>query len=494
MAVRDGRVAGARGTRGRGSTLAVPSILGPILLLPFALNGPNAPLAVYACLVLGAGIALLWRPGEPPILLFIFAFQWLQAATGPLYGNIVDLTLDQIAYYRGFHELACFLLLTATLVLAIGMRLTAGENVKDLHGRMLAFVARHPLQYWLQIYAVSWLVSAACETFAWQAGGLLQPLLALAQIKWAAFVLLTFATFAIPGRQKGYWLIAFGLEFVMSIGGFFSDFKSVFFYALFGLVACNVRFTPGRILVFSLFGCVMLWLGIVWTAVKVDYRDFANQGSGQQVVDASYGERIQELYRLIGQLDGPTLAKASDAFAHRLMYYELFGAAVSHVPDYIPHSGGKIWGEAITRPFMPRLLFPDKRAINDSDLTNQYTGLSVATAEQGASISMGSAAEAYIDFGPVLMFIPIGLLGAGIGHCYRWLLHLSGRDGVIGAALSTFVIMPAFAAETSILKLIPALFLCVLACLAILKFAVPYAFGPREPRLKRQRLSLNMRR
>ena len=126
---------------------------------------------------------------------------------------------------------------------------------------------------------------------------------------------------------------------------------------------------------------------------------------------------------------------------------------------------------------MPRLIFSDKAPVHDSELTRQYTGIRVSSYDVGTSISMGYMAEAYIDFGSVLMFLPILLFGASLGYIYRRLLSAPGRDSVIGAAVSTFTLMQAYALETSVLKLIPAVGLCLLASVIILKFLAPLIWG-----------------
>jgi hypothetical protein len=97
--------------------------------------------------------------------------------------------------------------------------------------------------------------------------------------------------------------------------------------------------------------------------------------------------------------------------------------------------------------------------------------------EQGTSISMGYIAEAYIDFGPILMFLPMTLLGCLFGFIYRWLVSAPGRDGVLGAALAIFTLMPAYAIESSALKMIPGVLLCVAASIVVLKFIAPLIWG-----------------
>lgn len=447
----------------------------PCVLLPLAGSGPNTVLALYSIAVLAVGIRLLWRPGEPPVLLFIFLYQWMQSATGALYANFLGSRLEDLrdGYQTaaiGASTTASALMLTGTLVLAIAMRLGAGKPSAGLYDRVKAFATSRPFGFWLRLYGATWLFSTLCTSVAPSAGGWQVPLLTLGGLKWASFVLLTFAAFMNSWSYgRTIWVLVFLGEFVLSIGGYFSTFKEVFFFSLFGLATARVRFNPRLVISGSLFAVLMLGLGIVWTAIKVDYREFVSAGSGQQVVVVEYGERLDALGELISKLDGKDLSDATDQFLRRLMYHQFFGVVVNRVPSLIPHSTGEIWSEAISRPFMPRVLFPEKRAINDSDLTNQYTGLRVATAEEGVSISLGYMAESYIDFGAFLMFIAIGMLGAGIGLLYRWLLKQQGQLAAVGAALTPFALMPAHLAETSILKLIPSLILTFLVCVLWLK-------------------------
>ena len=449
----------------------------PLCLLPIAMLGPNTGLALYACFVLGLGTSLLLRPGEPPILLLIFAYQWVQAAIGLFYGNLRGLSINLLSAYPGRDGMAAFLLLTGLLVLSITIHLSAGPCIRGLFPRVHAFVAARPLRFWLWLFVWAWIFSTICASIAWRSGGLRQVLLNLANIQWAAFLLLTVATFAVSNRSKVPWILAFGFMFAISIGGYFSSFKNVFLYALIGLVASKVRFNYRMLLPVTILTSVLLFLGLIWTAIKVEYRTFVNQGSNQQIVRVPYSDRIGELAHLVSQLNANDLPPAADQLMQRLMYYQFFGVVLNRVPSVFPYADGEIWLDAVRRPFMPRLLFPNKSVVNDSDLTNRYTGLGVATASRGASISMGYMAEAYIDFGPILMFLPIAVLGLILGSFYRRLLSQSGLGAALGVALAPFALMPALFLETSSLKLVPALGLSIISCWLILNFLAPRIFG-----------------
>jgi hypothetical protein len=120
----------------------------------------------------------------------------------------------------------------------------------------------------------------------------------------------------------------------------------------------------------------------------------------------------------------------------------------------MPYEHGALWRDAIQRVFMPRLLFPGKPGIDDSQETAKYTGLAVAGQEQGTSIGLGYMAESYIDFGWLGMFIPIFLLGVFYGTIYRLFgYRQQNRLFAMGCAVAILV-FGAYTIETSNTKLV----------------------------------------
>src|SRR4051794_24772547 len=82
----------------------------------------NPLLTPFAIAVLIAVVRLLWRRGEPPVLVFAGAMQWLQAAAAVLYTDFNGLSVAQAGGSPQF-ETATWLSIAAVLVLAFGMRL-----------------------------------------------------------------------------------------------------------------------------------------------------------------------------------------------------------------------------------------------------------------------------------------------------------------------------------------------------------------------------------
>ena len=89
------------------------------------------------------------------------------------------------------------------------------------------------------------------------------------------------------------------VEIVLGLGGYFSDFKTPLFFTLLAAMAARVRLSLGRYLALLSLGAVALMLGVAWTAVKVDYRNFVSGGEKAQIVTVGYLERIAKLTDMV---------------------------------------------------------------------------------------------------------------------------------------------------------------------------------------------------
>ena len=455
------------GASGGTSSLGV-LLFASIILVPIALLGPNTQLALLAWLTLLVGVRLLWRPGEPPILLLVFAYQWMQTSIGLFYGNLLGLWVDHWTEHGGQHNQAILLTLIGLNVLAVSIRVVIGPQMPGLSQRIRAYILDYPLTSWFGVYVGVWIFSQLCLFFAPLSPGWRQPLLFLSQFRWAAFFLLTVATFSRARQRKLFWVAAFALEFLQSVGGYFSSFSDVFLYTIVGLAASNVKISLRNTLPLAIAGISLVFTGIVWSGIKEEYRNYASAGAKDQTVRLSTAEKFGKIEQLISEMDTQRFGESADIMVQRLMYFEFFGVILDRVPAGQAHSGGEIWGAAALSPFTPRLLFPNKPVIDDTKLTEKYTGIHVAAWAGGVSISMGYMAEAYIDFGPVMMFTVIAALGLYMGALYRWLLGQKGLKVALGAALAPMALMPAHLLESSSLKVVPPLVLSLIGCWFIL--------------------------
>jgi hypothetical protein len=156
----------------------------------------------------------------------------------------------------------------------------------------------------------------------------------------------------------------------------------------------------------------------------------------------------------------------------RLTYVEFFGVVLTTVPAGIPHEAGALMWDSISRPFMPRLFFPDKAIIDDTARTNFYT-YGLAGSDEGTSISLGWIAEMYIDFGEFGMFAAIFAIGYLYGRIYRFCLQSPHLKGLLGMGAACALFMPVAALENSFTKIFGAIIVQLLIVWLIARFAIP---------------------
>jgi hypothetical protein len=448
----------------------IPTAL--VLFLVFGL-GPNYQLALLVCAVLIAGTFLLWRPGEPQILLFLFGLQWLQPTVMVFYANLRDLSLVEfLPNYPGM-EFATTLVLLGLFFLAIGIRLGSGRQQALQIARFHDAIQRTPPTRWLQLHVIMFVVSTVALLLAQAVPGLSQPLVALADFKWATFLIFTIATFARRDGPRTLWLAVFCVELVMSLGGFFSSFKFVFLYTLIAMTAIGLRLSAKQVAGGAITAAIMLTAALYWTAIKNDYRRFVNGDTHQQVVEVGRGEAILKIAELVGEVTSDELLKAADTFAFRLAEIDVFSEVTVYVPSVLPHEGGTLWLDAISRPFMPRILFPDKTVIDESELTNRYTGKKYVGMEQGTQVSMGYIADSYIDFGEFGMMGMILLFGYLVGMTYRWIANHAAGSGILGAGLASATFIQLTSVGSSSAKLVGGIVVYLVVAGLVLNFIVP---------------------
>ena len=192
----------------------------------------------------------------------------------------------------------------------------------------------------------------------------------------------------------------------------------------------------GITLVFIAMG---FFASLFWSVIKVDFRDYLQKEWRKKSGGATTVEKLEFITMLASRMDARKIEEGFKATVARVSYTGLFGTVISHVPSVEPHSNGELWLGAITHVLMPRLLFPDKKALDDSARARRFTGMRLAGAEEGTSIGIGYMAESYADFGNWGMFVPIYLLGLFLGRIYRNFCA-NPQSTLLGAAIATSIL------------------------------------------------------
>jgi hypothetical protein len=410
---------------------------------------PNPLLTPFATALLLLFPAMLWRRSEPPVLVFASVMQWLQAASVVYYADAYGLSLTEL--FSGPElEHATWLSLVAVAVNAVGMRLmllhtrSRSDEPRNLAAKVI------PRNAFL-FYLASFFVATLTERYAFEMPSLTQAIFATGAIKWVALFVLFYSVVQ-QRRGYGFLVTAVIIEFAIGLLGYFASFKSVFFILLVTWLT-SARLTRKNLIQTATIVVILFTTGIVWSAVKQDYRDFLNQGTGEQQVLVPIEERGAKLSELVGGMSWDSFANGLDTMMLRVSQVSLFASTLMNVPERVPYEHGALWADAVKRVIMPRILFPNKPVVDDSERTNYYTGLAVAGAEKGTSIAIGYIAESYVDFGPFLMFFPILLLGMFYGLIYR--VFTFSRNPLLGYGIATAILsLGAYTIETSNIKLV----------------------------------------
>lgn len=411
----------------------------------------NPALTAAAILVLPVFMALLWRRGEPPVLLFAVGFQWVQVVTKVFQANSYGVTVAELTGKPSI-GLVVWLSLLGLLVLAVGMRLMLrrlGEARLEQARRELAAI-RPVRAFWL--YVALSVLAEVISTYAWSAGGLAQQMIALSEIRWIGLFL--FAYVALAQKKMRLLLLAVVAYEVIGGIGFFAGFKTPIFVLLIavGTVRYNVR--PSSVALAALLIGVLFYAGAAWTAVKGEYRQFLNDGTRSQNQVVTQTEAVLGLFERLAMLSHAEVMDATHSMYNRLAYVEYFTAVTEYVPAARPHGEGEIWKASLMHVLMPRALFPDKpRLPSDSELTMEWTGYYLASEAEGTSISIGYMGESYADFGVPGMFVPVFLIGLLWGGIYVWFVRRSPYV-LVGYAFAVAMLVGAYQFEMAGIKLL----------------------------------------
>lgn len=425
------------------------------------------PMMGLACwLVVPLLAKLMWRDEEPPILLYGIVYLWVKAAAQVIYYGVTGESLLRVF---GGPELqqAIWLTLIGTIVVAVGIGL-ALYKLPTVPWKRLRQEAEALSPGRLFVgYLLCYFARSAYGVGLFP-GGISQFIGALLLLRWATFFLLS-TSVLIQRRGYGFLIAAICIEVVLGLIGFwggFKDFFPVFVVAYFGARSLsNLKgvAVAGGVL------AVLVFLGVFWTAIKSDYRTFLRQGQGGQAVRVPVSEQAEKLFVMAKNVSAEQLQDAIEPAVKRVGYVGYFARTLEYIPRYRPFDGGDGWERGIMHVLKPRLFFPNKPAVSDSEITMEYTGGRIS---RGTSISIGYFGESYADFGRVWMFVPIFLVGVGYGLMYRFFVT-TGSVKIIGFALAASFLTTKVGALPSIPRLLGSSITNFVMLAALLWFAGP---------------------
>ena len=410
------------------------------ILAFFVLISPDSLLMFSAGLTLFLTFNLMWRDNEPKHLLVNLVLNWMVVAILLPYGAIFQKPLSDLTIYKSDTIVyATWLAVISQLFYLLGIYLPIKKLAITNLTKLQLVLSRYDGQKLFTTYILySFFTAILTPILLTTTGG--QMLMGLVYFKWVFLTFLIIHTSIIPANTK-YVLIFIIFEIFLSFSGFWASFKDYILVAVGAFFTLNRRISTKAIFITLLTAVITFFVSIVWSASKGKYRSYLTGGERtQMIVETDQLKNISKLWEIVSddfsvQNFSESFEHGRDALIYRVSYVEYFALALKQVPIFLPHENGQLLQDAIEHVLKPRILFPDKKQIYDSELTSKYTGISFAGRDEGVSFSLGAVAESYVDFGPVYMFIPIFFYGFMIGLMYKALM-LKGYNIVWGICYS----------------------------------------------------------
>jgi hypothetical protein len=410
-------------------------------------------------------IKLFWTRRQPAILFWALLHQWLQVNIGVLYANIINQEHSGIFHYKEHADEAYLLGMAGLLAFGLGLWV------------MTRNLSRNTLDSWLnrldpkkcfKAY-ISFIITYAIIS-SLELPGTGQLIVALGFLKWGFFYIF-FSVVLHSGRYRMTLVFCMLLEFVFSLYSIFAGFRAILIMPIILLpVFFKGRFRGVHLLIGALLAALLINVGIVWTAVKQDYRLFMAAGEKGQVINVNRGDALSRLGQLVLSMNGQQFQQGAIAMVYRISYLDFLSGVIGNVPARLPHENGAVAIKALTHIVTPRILFPEKEALHDSVHLNKYIGEYIAD-YRTTSMSIGYVGDLYVDFGffaPFAVFLD-GLL---IGFLYR-LLYRQDADPGWGLFLTMPLFFLIYLFEISLIKQLGLLVTYTLVMLLVAKFTLP---------------------
>lgn len=372
----------------------------------------------------------------PPVLFFALGFQWVQVTIGLFYTSVTGRTLTAVT--SSDYRTMVLIGLGCVLALAVGIHLGLRAGRREDAPAPIE-TPLFGLNTLAAIYLALVFTAGGVQQLAWQFPIFTQAILAVSYVRLGlVYVLMRRLSHPTPDVPRIALLL--GTEVLLGLTGFFASFREPLILAA---LALSEVFDSRRASHWATAVGVVVTtatVGLFWSGVRSEYRQDFYQVEAFSETRAMRLERINILASDWVQSDAQELLWNVDYLVDRLWAIYYPALAVARVPAILPHTDGAIVGGALRHIVTPRVFFPDKPVLpSDSEMVRTYSGIFVAGAEQDTSIAFGYAAEAYIDFGVPLMFLPVLLWGIFLGWAYQTLLHLiRHRDLAIPLVTVTF--------------------------------------------------------
>jgi hypothetical protein len=410
------------------------------ILFIFSFLSKESLLFFFAGALLLYILKTFWRANESKHLLVNLLLYWSVVSILIPYSELTNKSLNDLTRY-GISDLnlASWLGLFALTFYLVGIRFMTAKIKSVNQDTLYNILHRYNSKKLILLYILISLLSALLNSSIIHIPGG-QLLLAISYLKWVLLTLLIVQTLVVE-TNRNLVIVLVCIEILLSFSGFWAAFKDYILVALGAYLMFSPRLSLKTYFLLSFVFLAFLFLSVVWTYSKGEYRKYLTGGERTQlIVEQDNLTNIQKFYEIAQRDFSSENFKENfliglENLVYRVSYVEFLALTIKQVPTYLPHENGNLFINAIEHILKPRILFPEKKPIYDSELTSKYTGVQFAGAEQGTSFSLGTVAESYVDFGKYYMFVPIIFFGLWIGWMYKYFI-VNGYNIIWGMCYS----------------------------------------------------------
>jgi hypothetical protein len=380
----------------------------------------NATLWLACALTLPLVVWIVGGASAYPVLLWVVGMYWIQIAADLLGADINHLALDD-GMMGTYQVQAIVYSLIALFAIALGMRV----GIRSV-ARRVRFIVEHSdrsvraisLQRAAVWYAVSALLAGVLTQAANFVPALRQPVLGFVLLKFVFLYIFVAKIFEL-GRGYKWLVLAMCYETAIGMTGFIASYHAAFIVLLIAAAAhAPKRFSLQQILAGGLGVALLLFVSVIWTAIKPDYRFWVNGGSDAQIVVRPFADRVQWIADRVtsGKID---YSVGTIKLVERIGYTDFYAKTIARLDQGLVPENLNLWWAGVLHVIKPRVLFPDKQELDDTAITSLLTGEKFG---EETSVSIGYVAEAHADFGFPGMLLPIFAVGVMLGATARYFM------------------------------------------------------------------------
>jgi hypothetical protein len=386
---------------------------------------------------------MLWNERTPPVFLACLLMQWLYTSSNVFYASFSG-------YYPGMSTGFANVDLTMTIIMAglvcqaLGFSTVYRAVAQKQASQLGPFLYDLNVLRWIcVIYSILALAMSGLVTH----GGAATFILAFLQFRLALMALLVYGTFVSQTnpRELAYTGLTIAICTVLCFGSRQSAFKEVVLICLAASV-CSIRIIPKtrfqqinnrRVVVgVTLAFLALFYAGILWESqIKPIWR--------HQDLPEGKIERISE-FMLLAAAKAPEADPFAgvDALFKRMNNMWQMSLVLERVPQQVPHADGSLTWMALKHVTMPRVLFPGKMTLVNTNrlLAEKYLGIRIG---ENASVGIGYVSEFYVDFGIPGVFIAALVLGMALGVAAYCLAKLAPTPS-LGLAITLVALWSCF--------------------------------------------------